>query len=412
MRVVRVNLRLAVALAALGMAAPAHADHVSAHAMVYTCCTPLAGKEKVFREAAAMHADYIRVDVELNGDQSRLDEIVRLSRRFNVPVLGLLIVPPNFTDAAGFGRLAGQAVERAHGGISHWEVMNEPDADYAFHGTPEQYARILSAAYDAIKRRTPGAQVSTGGLVDPKHTDWLARVFATPGADALHKFDIASLHLRGPVDLVVNRYREFRAWLGARGFHGPVWVTEHGYPADPQFQIDPAFKGSSTTGSVTQAEYLTQSLVGLGEAGAPEVFVTLRDNSKLLPQNITEGIVGRPAFDAVRRVADEWDELLAWRAEQHENERAAFGEIAAARASSGEARAAGERARAAGRRVRALARGASAGRLARARAFFAGSEVAFLWHAAGASRHRELAREHAAAAKELANRVAWHPSGG
>jgi hypothetical protein len=308
-------LRLAVALGVLGLATPAHASPVAAHAMVHTCCTPPAEKERVFREAAALDASYIRVDVELTGDLSRLDEIVRLSRRYELPVLGILIVPPDFTDAAEFGRLTGRAVERAGGAIPAWEVMNEPDADYAFHGTPEQYARMLSAAYEAIKARAPDAQVSIGGLVDPRRIDWLARVLDTPGADARHRFDIASLHLRGPVDLVVNRYREFSAWLAARGFHGPVWVTEHGYPADPNFQVDPAYTG----GAEAQAAYLTQSLVGLGEAGAPEIFVTLRDNPALLPANVTEGVVGRPAFEAVRRVANEWDQLLAWRAEQRES---------------------------------------------------------------------------------------------
>jgi hypothetical protein len=408
MRVVHVNLRLAVALGVLGLATPAHASPVAAHAMVHTCCTPPAEKERVFREAAALDASYIRVDVELTGDLSRLDEIVRLSRRYELPVLGILIVPPDFTDAAEFGRLTGRAVERAGGAIPAWEVMNEPDADYAFHGTPEQYARMLSAAYEAIKARAPDAQVSIGGLVDPRRTDWLARVFRTPGADALHRFDIASLHLRGPVDLVVNRYREFSAWLAARGFHGPVWVTEHGYPADPNFQVDPAYAG----GAEAQAAYLTQSLVGLGEAGAPEIFVTLRDNPALLPANVTEGVVGRPAFEAVRRVANEWDQLLAWRAEQRESARAVPAEIAAARASSAQARAAAARARLADRRLSALERRRSGGRLAPLRAFFAGSEVARLWHTAHARRHRELAHERAATAKALAQRIAWHPGAG
>ncbi len=408
MRVVHVNLRLAVALGVLALATPAHASPVAAHAMVHTCCTPTAEKERVFGDAAALHASYIRVDVELTGDLSHLDEIVRLSHRYDLPVLGILIVPPDFTDAAEFGRLTGLAVERAGGAIPAWEVMNEPDADYAFHGTPEQYARMLSAAYGAIKARSPSAQVSLGGLVDPRRTDWLARVLRTPGADARHRFDIASLHLRGPVDLVVNRYREFSGWLAARGFNGPVWVTEHGYPADPNFQVDPAYAG----GADAQAAYLTQSLVGLGEAGAPEIFVTLRDNPALLPANVTEGVVGRPGFDAVRRVADDWDQLLAWRAEQRDGARAVPAELAAARASSAQARAAAARTRLAGRRLRVLERRGSGARLESLRAFFAGSEVARLWHTAHARRHRELARERAATARALARRIAWHPGAG
>ena len=124
--------------------------------------------------------------------------------------------------------------------------MNEPDGDWAFEGTPEEYAAMLSAAYDGIKARVPDAQVVLGGLMRPHEPGWLERVFATPGADAIHKFDIANVHLRGPVDAVVRRYGEFRAWLGAHGFDGPLWVTEHGYPADPAFQVDPRLHAAAT----------------------------------------------------------------------------------------------------------------------------------------------------------------------
>jgi hypothetical protein len=298
------------------MAGPAHAAPaaeeapVSAHAMVHSCCTPVAEKERIFRDAKRLGARYIRVDVELNGGWTGLDQVVRLSQRERLPVLGILVTPPQFTDAAGFGRLAGEAARRARGTIEHWEVLNEPDARWAFGGTPEQYALMLSAAHDALKAVDPGAAVVLGGLRDPRRTGWLERVLATPGADALHKFDIAALHLRGPVEPVVRRYREFSAWLAGRGFRGPVWVTELGYSADPAHQVDPAY----ADGEPSQAAYLTQSLVGLGEAGAPEVFVTLRDNPELAPQYVDEGIVGRPAFGAVRRVAADWGQLMASRA--------------------------------------------------------------------------------------------------
>ena len=395
MRVVRVNLRLAVAVAALAMAGPAHAGQVSAHAMVQTCCTPSAEKERIFSDAARLRADYIRVDVELNGDLGGLDEVTRLAREHRLRVLGILVTPPDFTDAAEFGRLAGEAAARAGPAIDDWEVLNEPDADFAFRGTPEQYARMLSAAHDAIKARAPDDRVVLGGLLNPRETGWLARVLATPGTDALDKFDVGALHLRGPVELVVNRYREFRAWLRGRGFRGPVWVTEHGYPADPAFQNDPAYAG----GEEPQAAYLTESLVGLGEAGAPEVFVTLRDNPELLPVNASEGIVGRPAFDAVRRVADNWDELMAWRAGQRENEREARAELNDARASAVQATAAARR------RLDANGRGA------KARAFAAGSEVAAVWHTLAARAQRRHARAHSAAAEQLAREIAWKPTG-
>jgi hypothetical protein len=53
-----------------------------------------------------------------------------------------------------------------------------------------------------------------------------------------------------------------------------VWVIEHGYPAEPADQSDPAFRG----GEPAQAAFLTESVLALAEASAGEVFVTLRDN--------------------------------------------------------------------------------------------------------------------------------------
>jgi hypothetical protein len=40
---------------------------VSSHAMVHTCCTSAAMKERIFAESKAMGARFIRVGVELHG---------------------------------------------------------------------------------------------------------------------------------------------------------------------------------------------------------------------------------------------------------------------------------------------------------------------------------------------------------
>jgi hypothetical protein len=450
-RVVRVNLRLAVALGALVIASPAHAAPVSAHAMVHSCCTASAMKERIFSEAKELGAEYIRVDVEMNAifeapdgsksdtpDWSGLDEITALSKKYNLPVLAIMLAPPRFTsacprkpdpsrcaaaDTAEFGALAGQVAKHAAATIDHWEILNEPDGEWAFEGTPEQYAGMLSAAYDGIKAQVPSAQVLLGGLMRPHEPGWLERVFATPAADALHKFDIANIHLRGPVENVVHRYGEFRSWIEARGFRGPLWVTEHGYPADPAFQTDRAYAG----GDAAQAAYLVQTLVGLGEAGAPQVFVTLRDN--LEGEYASEGlehideangyaVARRGSFAAVQRVIDNWDQLMAWRAQQRENEQQQRMQQAAAAVSASEARTARAKFREARLRVHA-AQGALAdpprskkrvtrmkARLARARALLAGRRMMLLWHSAHARWHSDRAYERGVAVGLLKQRIA------
>ncbi len=445
---------LAIVLGALAPAAPAHASPISAHAMVHSCCTPSPMKERIFAEAKAVGASYIRVDVELDAifgdvggakrdepDWSRLDEVVALSRKHRLPVLGILLAPPGYVsscpdrwpetalcpvaDTEEYGRLAGEVAKHAAPAISHWEIGNEPDGDWAFEGTPEDYAAMLSAAHDGIEAQAPRAKVVFGGLMNPAARGWLDRVFATPGADAIHKFDIANAHLRGPAGMVVRRYPEFRAELAARGFRGPVWVTEHGYSADPAFQVDPLFN----RGEASQASYLTYSLVGLAEVGAPQVFVTLRDNEDLSGDYTNEGLVRidessgevtarRPAFAAVRRLALNWSQIIAWRRQQREHERAARKYQSDAAISAAATREWRPLYRAARLRVHALqdalarprrsaaARRRLERRLARARGVLAGRRAGLLWHGAFARHWRERARQEAFIAYALSRRIA------
>jgi hypothetical protein len=308
--------------------------------MVHACCTPLAMKERIFAESKAMGARFIRVDVELGAifpagsagapNWGRLDEVVALSRQYGLPVLGILLGMPGSPaapDPVEFGRMAGAVAERARGAIDHWEVLNEPDGSWAFEGTPEDYARLLRACHDAIKARAPGAKIALGGLMIPDNPRWLARVFATPGADAIHAFDIASANLRDTTGRLPGRLAGWRAWLAKHGFTGPVWVTEHGYSDELAFQNDPAFRG----GEAAQAAFLTESVLGLAAAGADQVFVTFRDN--LWERWLTEGVVEigegpphsarrKPAFAAMRRLVDNWPALAAAHAERTSHESA------------------------------------------------------------------------------------------
>jgi hypothetical protein len=332
-----------VLAAALCVAAPAQAAPVSSHAMLHSCCTPPAMKERILAEASASGADFVRVDVELNGifeaDGSRehpdwraLDEVARLARRHDVRLLGVLLGMPTWLsacpengaaaprcaarDPAEFGALAAEVAEHARGSIDHWEILNEPDARWAFEGGPEDYARMLSAAYDAMEKRVPEAQVVMGGVERPWQRAWIERVLATPGADAARKFDIAAVHLRlrvpGAAADLARPLRGWRELLARHGFTGPIWVTEHGYPADPAFQRDPAYR----EGEASQAAFLRKSVRLLADAGAAQVFVTLRDN--LWGEYLSEGLVHidesraerpaarRPAFAVMREVAGQF----------------------------------------------------------------------------------------------------------
>jgi hypothetical protein len=411
---------------------------VSAHAMVHTCCTPPAMRERIFAESKAMGARFIRVDVELAGifeagghspenpHWHQLDEVMELSRRYDLPVLGILLTPPSWVEpheAGEFGRLAAQVAAHARHTIDRWEVLNEPDGGWAFLGTPEQYAHILRAAHDAIKSQVPDAKIALGAIMAPfVPTTWLERVFATPGADAARAFDIANVNLRGTTRQVAERLTAFRQMLQRHGFTGPVWVAEHGYSAEPAYQTDSFFRG----GEAAQGAYLTESVLSLADAGADQVFVTVRDN--LFGRFLSEGVVAidggppyaarrKPAFAALRRLVDHWSRLATAYAERRFHEEAmqhARSLGAAARMNLAAHRQLAQAARTRLRRLRARytraerphARARLSRRVARANRDLRVRRSAVVWARASAADYRSRAALHRQRALELAAFVA------
>ena len=288
----------AVVLVAAAAPSAAPAAEIGSHSQLHTCCTDPQVREAIFRHAKASGARSIRLDIELNGvftpgifgilfqNWSKVDAVRALSRRYDLPVTAVLIgspvpapgcgadplrCPP--ADPATWAAHAGQVARRT--GFSAFEIWNEPDGP-AFVGTPQQYGRLVAAAYAGVKAAAPGTTVVLGGTQDPGAGGraWLAQALTVPGAD--RAFDVGSIHLRGAVERMQRRLAELRAQLRV-----PVWVTEHGRAAEPD-------------GQARQAAYLQRSLPALARAGADRVYVTLLD-APPGPYD-TEGIVaGLPA---------------------------------------------------------------------------------------------------------------------
>src|SRR5512133_4163172 len=77
--------------------------------------------------------------------------------------------------------------------VRDWQVWNEPNLAVYWAEQPfmRGYARLLDAAYSAIKRADPGATVATAGLANFSWRD-LERLFAKGGAKL--RFDAAAVH--------------------------------------------------------------------------------------------------------------------------------------------------------------------------------------------------------------------------
>jgi hypothetical protein len=351
----RVRYSLATLCALLvfaSVAAPASAaDHptgdspIGVHSMLFLS-QPFTAKQAMFQQAAALGASTIRLDIELSGvfvdrsgppDWSGVDQYMSLARRYHLNVLADLTATPWYmtdcpprtaanttyrcapSDPKLWGRQAGLIAAHTRGVIDDFEIINEPDGAWAFLGSPQQYAAILSASYDAIHAADPKAQVALGGLMDTgaAGAEWMDAVLAAPGVDARHKFDIANIHARTTPSLAGGAVCKWRRYFAKKAFAGPLWVTETGYPADPSEQTDRGYED----GAASQARYITQVIPAMIAAGAGKVFATERD--AMTGRYASEGVLSapdplpalpsftrRPSFYAVRSLADG-----AWRAD-------------------------------------------------------------------------------------------------
>jgi len=276
---------------------------------------PFGAKEAMFRAAAALGASTIRLDVALSSvfpdpagppDWSGLDQYMLLARRYRLRVLADLLATPGYmadcatpaqqalsyrcppADPGAWGRDAGRIAAHTRGVIDDFEIINEPDGGWSFYGSPQQYARILAASYVAIHAADPRARVLLGGLMNVGEHAWLDQVLSTPQADALHRFDIANIHLRAAAGRAGPIVAGWRRYLARRGFDGPLWVTETGYPADPAWQTDPAYHD----GPSGQARWMVTVIPAMLRAGAAMVFVTERDS--LGGPYASEGVLQSP----------------------------------------------------------------------------------------------------------------------
>ena len=304
---------------------------------------PFSAKQAMFKEAAATGASEIRLDIELSGvfpnpnappDWNGIDQYMSLARRYHLRVLADLLATPSYLtscpsgtpadqtylcpplDPVLWGEDAGAIAAHTRGVINDFEIINEPDGSWAFRGTPQQYAALLTAAYHAIHNANPNARVALGGLMDigPGGRNWMNEMLTSLGHSAIHSFDIANIHVRTTAAQTASAVTGWRRYFASKHFIGPLWVTETGYPADPTQQTDPAYQG----GPEAQARYLNAVIPTMIRAGAAKIFITEPDS--LTGPYASEGILNtadpltadphytrRPSFYTIRRLARrEW----------------------------------------------------------------------------------------------------------
>jgi hypothetical protein len=340
------NVRRTLALSALialsaaspcALAAPAWrpGTPLASHAMLYLDA-PYSFKESMFARAAESGAGTIRVDLALSAvfgaDGSehweQVDDVMALALRHRLRPVGIVLATPWFisacpaeagsykcppSDLGTWARMVSKLAAHTRGVIETFEVLNEPDGAWAFTGTAADYATLLRAGHDAIAAASPRAKIAIAGTMGLRSRAWLEQVLRAAGPHAERLYDIANVHTRASLRELPRIMRAWRTFYAAHhAGDKPLWVTEFGYPSDPAYQYDRAYR----SGPASQASYLCRALPALVSAGAAKVFVTLRDN--LAGPFASEGVIGggvndppqpeplvvrKPAFDSLRGLA-------------------------------------------------------------------------------------------------------------
>lgn len=212
-------------------------------------------------------------DPDLNGSfcsvapGKRLREILR-------PTL------PRCTDEQ-FKDYITQIVTRYKGKVAYYELGNEPDLRGTWKDYPAEYAQALAVAYPTLKAADPNAKLLIGGLAmgggQNSDLQYLDKLIA---AGALNNFDIFNYHTYETKEGILKQFNELKPKIGNK----PIWLTEVGFPSDPNHQQEYRSWYKYPSGEDGQAQYLQDILPYILSLGIEKVFwYTLmdvpRDNS-------------------------------------------------------------------------------------------------------------------------------------
>ncbi len=157
--------------------------------------------------------------------------------------------------------------------VKHWEMWNEPEWDYFWSGTSNDYAQLLKVGYQATKAACPDCTVLFGGLHYWANQSYYRWVLNTLDSDPLadqnnHFFDVMSVHLYSRASSLYDEIENIRSGMAAYGVDDhPIWVTETGVPVwgDPHVSSQPKYDYAATQEEA--AAYVIQSYANSWAAG-------------------------------------------------------------------------------------------------------------------------------------------------
>ena len=260
--------------------------------MTWTDTIQLADQDRTAEGLADLGARWVRMDASwyraepVSGryDERFLGEVARaisLARGAGSKVILMVNESPPWaslsgdknappTDPADYASYLRFVATRFAGQVDAWEIWNEPNIPRFWSTGPDaaEYARLLRAAYPAVKAGDPAAKVLFAGVAFNDY-DFLERAYAAD-PDLGRFFDVMATHPYtyggAPPEEIYRRldngrvhpgsfsgYREVRASMQQHGDDKPIWFTEFGWATTTQ---DTPLGGVD---AATQADYLTRA---------------------------------------------------------------------------------------------------------------------------------------------------------
>lgn len=184
-------------------------------------------------------------------------------------------------DDAEFARWVSATVEHYRGRVSWYQVFNEPIyTDYSLpreHGyTGRDYGRLVGLFAEAARAADPECRVLAGIGSWPSYAEPIFRdMFDAGGLEAADAIDLHVYPGLTPPETLEKGLKLIRSTMEERGTVKPLWLTEHGYYADDDFErlpIRDAGFNAPVPSERVQAEYAIRFDVMLLAHGCERIF--------------------------------------------------------------------------------------------------------------------------------------------
>ncbi len=137
--------------------------------------------------------------------------------------------PP--VDYEQFGKFMYNLVLRYKDRIKTWEVWNEPDIEFFWNGSIEDFAKLYKIGAEAVRRADPQAKIVFGGLAH--RVEFLERLFRdfgiSPYVDVVNFHSYRETWDGRPAEDIIDYVHEVASVIERYGDNQPLWMAEVGY---------------------------------------------------------------------------------------------------------------------------------------------------------------------------------------